>query len=311
MAILTAGVAGIDFDDLKVADLLLGDVTVATAGQFTLRDGPWLEEFTGSFTYSNGEIAGGTIASWKESLNGQMVFNITGTNVPVTSLATWAATGNDETARNAFLAGDDSIVGSNAIDRMHGYAGNDTVTGGGGDDFLRGEVGDDSIVGGAGFDDTHGNQGNDTVRGGDGPDWVVGGQGNDMLYGDAEGDVVYGNLGNDTQVGGDGIDWVRGGQGNDSLDGGLGDDWMSGDRGDDTLTGCVGADLFNTFGDAGIDRVLDFNRAEGDSVKLEPGSTYTVDQVGADTVIHVTGGAQMVLVNVQLSSLTGDWVFVG
>jgi serralysin len=311
MAILTAGVAGIDFANLSVRDLLLGDVTLATANQFTLRDGQWQEEFTGSFTYSNGDISGGTVASWRESLSGQTVFNITGASVPVTNLATWAATGNDEAARTAFLAGNDSIVGSNVVDRMHGYDGNDTLSGGGGDDFLRGEIGDDSIVGGAGFDDTHGNQGNDTIRGGDGPDWVVGGQGNDMLYGDAEGDVVYGNLGNDTQLGGDGIDWVRGGQGNDSLDGGAGDDWMSGDRGDDTLTGGAGADLFNTFGDAGIDRILDFNRLEGDRVKIEPGFTYATAQVGADTVISVTGGAQMVLVNVQLSSLTGDWVFVG
>lgn len=40
MAILTAGVAGIDFDDLLVGDLLLGDVTLATATQFILRDAP-------------------------------------------------------------------------------------------------------------------------------------------------------------------------------------------------------------------------------------------------------------------------------
>jgi serralysin len=208
-------------------------------------------------------------------------------------------------------SGGDRIIGNAVANQLYGNAGNDTLDGGEGNDFLRGGEGDDSIVGGAGFDDTHGNQGNDIVRGGDGPDWVVGGQGDDMLYGDAEGDVVYGNLGNDTQFGGDGIDWVRGGQGNDSLDGGAGDDWMSGDRGDDTISGGAGSDLFNTFGDAGIDRVLDFNRAEGDRVKVEPGFTYTTAQVWADTVISITGGAQMVLVNVQLSSLTGDWLFVG
>ena len=270
MAILIAGAAGIDFDDFTVGDLLDGTATVATSTQFVLRDGLWQDEFTGQFTYSNGEIS-----SWKETLSGQLVFNLTGTNVPVTQLATWAATGNDEAARAGFLAGNDSLVGSDAADRMHGYAGNDTLTGGGGDDFLRGETGDDSIVGGAGFDDIHGNQGNDTL------------------------------------FGGDGVDWIRGGQGNDSLVGGAGDDWLSGDRGDDTLVGGQGADIFNTFGEAGLDLVLDFNLAEGDRVKVEPGYTYTVAQVGADTVISVSGGAQMVLVNVQLSSLTGDWIFVG
>ena len=66
MAVLTAGVAGIDFDNLVVSDLLLGDVTVATGTQFTLRDGAWLDEFTGQFTYSNGSISGGTVSSWTE-----------------------------------------------------------------------------------------------------------------------------------------------------------------------------------------------------------------------------------------------------
>ena len=90
-----------------------------------------------------------------------------------------------------------------------------------------------------------------------------------------------------------------------------GNDWISGDRGNDTLTGGFGADTFNTFGDAGIDRVLDFSRAEGDRVRLDPGSTYTVSQVGFDTVINVTGGAQLILMGVSASSLTGDWIFVG
>jgi Ca2+-binding RTX toxin-like protein len=104
---------------------------------------------------------------------------------------------------------------------------------------------------------------------------------------------------------------VRGGQGDDSLSGGAGDDWMSGDRGSDTISGGAGADIFNVIADVGLDRVLDFNRAEGDRVKIEPGSTYTTAQVGADVVISVSGGGQMVLAGVQLSSLSGDWIFTG
>lgn len=310
MAILTAGVSGVDFDDLLVGDLLLGDVILATGSQFSLRDGAWQDDFTGQFTYSNDSITGGTIASWKQSVSGQMVFDLTGTSVPVTQLVTWAATENNEAAKNAFLAGNDSITGSQVADRVHGYAGNDTVVGAGGDDFLRGEAGNDSISGGDGFDDTHGNMGADTMHGGAGPDWVVGGQDNDLLLGDDGNDVVYGNMGADTQYGGAGADWVRGGQANDSLSGGDGADWMWGDRGDDTISGGSGADLFHVFGDAGLDRVLDFNRAEGDQVKVEAG-TYATAQVGADTVITLSGGAQMVLVNIQLSSLSGDWISTG
>ena len=178
-------------------------------------------------------------------------------------------------------------------------------------DYLRGEDGNDRIFGGFGFDDVHGNAGDDTVSGGDGGDWVVGGKDNDSLSGDAGEDIVYGNLGDDTCDGGSGADLVRGGQGNDSLRGGDGADFLSGDRGDDTLTGGAGADIFNSFGDAGIDRVTDFNRAEGDRVRLDAGSAYTVSQQGADTVIAVAGGAQLVLAGVSQASLSGVWIFVG
>ena len=61
--------------------------------------------------------------------------------------------------------------------------------------------------------------------------------------------------------------------------------------------------------DAGIDRVLDFNLAEGDRVMLDPGTTFTVSQVGADTVIDMGGGNQMILVGVQMSTLTPGWIF--
>jgi serralysin len=123
--------------------------------------------------------------------------------------------------------------------------------------------------------------------------------------------VVLGNMGADTCYGGTGNDVVRGGQADDHVHGEAGNDWLSGDRGNDTLWGGSGADTFHCFSDAGIDRVMDFNRAEGDRVNLLPGSTYSVAQVGADVVVTVGGSAQMILVNVSMGSLTGDWIFVG
>jgi hypothetical protein len=77
------------------------------------------------------------------------------------------------------------------------------------------------------------------------------------------------------------------------------------------VTGGLGADLFHTFGDAGLDYVVDFNLAEGDRVMLDPGTVYTLAQVGADTVIDMDGGGQMILAAVQLSTLTPNWIFVG
>jgi Ca2+-binding RTX toxin-like protein len=219
-------------------------------------------------------------------------------------------------------AGPDSLLGGIGADRLDsggdsgggfdtlsGGAGNDTLTGSSASNYLRGDEGDDVIVGLSGFDDANGNMGNDTIATGAGDDWAVGGKDNDLLLGEAGGDVVWGNLGNDTQNGGDGNDQVRGGQGDDTVTGGAGDDFVSGDRGNDTVAGGAGADLIHGSQDAGIDRVVDFNLAEGDRVMLDPGTTYTVSQVGADTVIDMGGGHQMILVGVQFSTLTPGWIF--
>lgn len=182
---------------------------------------------------------------------------------------------------------------------------------GDGADYLRGEDGNDQLWGGVGRDDLQGNSGDDTVSGGQGEDWVVGGKDNDQLFGNAGGDIVLGNLGQDTSAGGAGADIVRGGQGDDLVRGGLGDDFLSGDRGDDTLSGGGGADVFNSFAQAGVDRIEDFNRAEGDRLKLEDGGAYTLAQEGLDAVVTVNGSARVILVGVQATSLSGDWISVG
>jgi Ca2+-binding RTX toxin-like protein len=184
------------------------------------------------------------------------------------------------------------------------------ATAGDGADFIRGGDGNDQIWGGFGSDDLQGNTGDDTISGGLGNDWSVGGQGNDQLLGNAGDDIVLGNLGQDTCSGGAGADTVRGGQGDDVVRGGAGDDFVSGDRGNDTLTGGQGADLFNSSAQSGLDRIEDFNRAEGDRLQLEDGSTFTLTQEGLDAVVTVNGLARVVLVGVQAASLTGDWIVV-
>jgi Ca2+-binding RTX toxin-like protein len=203
-----------------------------------------------------------------------------------------------------------------------GTAGNDTVMGGAGDDtitaapgtgasYLRGGAGDDVLTGGAGFNDMNGNMGNDTLHGGSGDNWVVGGQGNDMLFGGGGTNLILGNLGNDTLTAGPGQDVLRGGQGDDSIAGGAGNDFISGDLGNDTESGGAGADLFHGSQNIGIDRVLDFNYAQGDRVELDPGTTFALSQVGSDTIIDLGGGNEMILVGVTLTTLPTDWIFEG
>jgi serralysin len=309
MATLIAGSGGLNFDTLLIADLLLGDVVVATATTFILQDGIWRDEFTGSFTYANGSISGGTATAWKQTESGATVFEVTGFSVPANTIALWSSTNANETARSTILADSDLITGSAAADRMYGYTGADTLIGGGGLDYLRGNEGNDSLSGGDEFDDLHGNAGDDVVVGGAGDDWVVGGQGNDVLYGDNGIDIVLGNLGADTCYGGEDRDVVRGGQGDDVVYGYGGSDYVSGDRGNDTVYGGAGADFFHGSQDAGVDRVMDFSVAEGDRVMLDPGTTYTVSQVGADVVVDMGSGHQMILVGVQLTTLPSDWIF--
>lgn|GEM_PF-3209648 len=149
--------------------------------------------------------------------------------------------------------------------------------------------------------------GNDVITGGALNDIMSGFAGTDTMDGGAGIDVMNGNEGNDTLSGGDGDDVVRGGKGDDVVMGGTGNDFVAGDRGSDTLSGGTGADIFHTFSGAGLDRVTDFNRAEGDRVFVQ-GNSYTVSQVGADVVIDLGAGDQMVLLGVQQSSLTTGWI---
>lgn len=253
-----------------------------------------------------------------------------------TSPAPYDVVGGPGADTLAGARGDDTLAGGDGDDRLLGESGQDILSGGGGHDYLdggydrnllyggagddtltsygresilRGEDGHDSLHGGWWFDDMHGGPGADTVGGREGDDWVVGGQGEDVLSGDEGRDVVLGNLGDDSCYGGAGDDVIRGGQGQDNVQGGTGDDWLSGDRGEDLLRGGPGADTFNFFAEAHVDRVVDFDFAEGDRVRLEPGSTYSAVQVGDDTVITV-GAAKMILTGVTLAALGPDWIFV-
>jgi Ca2+-binding RTX toxin-like protein len=251
------------------------------------------------------------------SLDSRLIFHATTTGTYFVEAGSFAdfTTGSYTLTVQAGAAaggpGADVLVGTTAGGSILAGAGNDTITADNAQNYLRGEDGDDVIYGGAGFDDINGNMGNDTAHGGAGDDWVVGGKDSDMLFGDSGVDIVWGNLGNDTLDGGSGDDQVRGGQGNDVVNGGSGNDFVSGDRGDDTITGGTGADIFHGSQDAGLDKVMDFSLAQGDKVMLDPGTTFTVSQVGADTVIDMGGANRMILVGVQMSTLPPGTIFLG
>ncbi|HEY3951388.1 calcium-binding protein [Phenylobacterium sp.] len=273
---------------------------VTEFGRFSIT-GAQADGFTigNAFTQNDGNIATAAL------LKGDDVIEV------VDDVHSPAVPNADHTYLARGFDGNDLMKGGGSSDSLFGGNGDDTIQANTGDgNLLRGEDGDDSIVGAAGFDDINGNKGDDTIDGGSGGgDWLVGGQGDDLITGHHSGNILFGNLGNDTLHGGDGGEVVRGGQGDDVIVGGAGADFISGDRGNDTESGGAGADIFHGSQDAGVDRVLDFNQAEGDRVQLDPGTTFTLRQVGADTVVDMGGGNQMILVGVNLSTLKDGWIF--
>jgi uncharacterized secreted protein with C-terminal beta-propeller domain len=102
-----------------------------------------------------------------------------------------------------------SIPGNTRIKTvLDGGAGNDTITGGDGNDTIRGGAGNDTLVGG---------RGNDTLRGGTGADSLAGGHGNDSLQGEAGVDTLRGGAGKNVLDGGAGIDAFYGTKANDRV----------------------------------------------------------------------------------------------
>lgn len=191
-------------------------------------------------------------------------------------------------------AGHDRLDGEADDDRLFGDAGRDTLDGGLGRDFLDGGAGADLLMGGSGSDryqvDSTGdvvveaiNQGWDTVstaidfrmpdnveelvlldgarrgyggdaddvlRGNDGENRLEGGAGDDRIYAERLDDIVLGDDGDDTIDGGGGNDVIQGGNGNDQLTGGTGGDWFY-------LDTVIGSD-----------RILDFDAAFGDRLRI-------------------------------------------
>lgn len=229
MPSITVGPSGINMGALDITTLLNGVVTLETSSQFVEDYAGQISTFTGSgFTYDAfGIPTGGTVTGLTETLNGQLLYQITGMSTPALSWVAWAEAGDTLSAMRTVLGGADTFTGSAGADTLAGFGGNDSLSGGDGDDILNG-----------------------------GPAFLG-----------AEG------------------------------------------AGDNTMSGGPGADTFHTFNGAGIDRVLDFNAGEGDRVQLDPGTTWTVSQVGPDTVINLGNGDEMVLVGVQLSSLPANWIF--
>ena len=102
----------------------------------------------------------------------------------------------------------DEVNGALPRATLIGGTGDDTLTGGSGNDQLIGQAGDDTLLGKGGTDQLFGGADNDTLTGGDA---------DDQAFGEAGDDLMIWNPGDDTDLneGGDGVDTaqVNGGNG--------------------------------------------------------------------------------------------------
>ena len=174
-------------------------------------------------------------------------------------------------------AGNDTLNGGDGADELWGDAGNDNLDGGSGNDSLHGGLGDDSLMGGDGDDELWDQTGGqDTLSGGAGNDYLstLNSEGGDVLEGGIGNDTLLSGLGNDTLIGGDGADRLWGDAGADSLLGGAGDDYLGGEAGNDTLNGGAGSDTLN--GGDGVDIVIYSSTRAASTILHNADGSYSV-----------------------------------
>jgi Ca2+-binding RTX toxin-like protein len=153
--------------------------------------------------------------------------------------------------------GNDTLIGGNGNDWLHGQGGVDQMFGGDGDDSLGGDGGV-----------YHGGNGDDTLTRGTSAE-LFGDAGQDFLSYKGADVPIFVNLGDELANDGpagthnlahDDIEVI--------LDGGSSNDRLQGDAGDDVMYGKKGDDHFYAKGDGGVDRLIG---ADGnDDARVDP-----------------------------------------
>ncbi|MET0274291.1 MAG: hypothetical protein ABW360_14990 [Phenylobacterium sp.] len=86
------------------------------------------------------------------------------------------------------------------------------------------------------------------------------------------------------------VDHLAGTSGADRLEGGAGADWLDGGRGWDVLVGGSGGDLFALAANGSVDRVMDFNRADGDFLVVFDAQGAVAPGAGALLIYNPASG---------------------
>ncbi|WP_287716260.1 calcium-binding protein [Crocosphaera sp.] len=210
-------------------------------------------------------------------------------------------------------AGNDKIWAGDGNDLVSGGEGSDRITGDGGNDSISGGENDDTITGGDGDDTITGDAGNDKLWGDGGNDSISGGEGDDMIWDRMGEDVLDGGEGNDIFISRSDAGEPDIAQETDESKVYPDQPFLDAD---DTLIGGLGADTFrfellldakdeivekhadpitgkvnwrkvahendnvhdHWVNGIGNDTILDFNKSEGDQIRIA-GHTVQVDDI--------------------------------
>ena len=243
-------------------------------------------------------------------------------NVTAASLTASDIVLTDAIAYDTTTLGDggaNSLMGDHRKNLIQGLGGADILFGAGGLDQLQGGDGDDTLIGGLDGDSLSGGAGIDTV------DYAGAGTGvgvnltyfRSSVYGESNGDTLWeienatGSQFTDFLTGNGVANVLSGLAGNDEIWADAGADTLIGGLGADTLNGGTGNDTFRfTLGDGG-DTILDFVAGgTDDKIEVYGYSSYTTQQIGADTKVIFSATDFILLKNVQAGSLTAaDFAF--
>ena len=191
----------------------------------------------------------------------------------------------------------DTITGSGAaLEFFDGRAGNDTIDGGGGVDWVGslkataavnvnlttgtatdGLGGTDTLTN---IENVNGTEYNDTITGSAGVNFLVGAAGTDVISGGAGDDSILGDAGADT---------IDGGDGNDLLFGDADADLITGGAGNDTIVGGNATDVGNDTVSGGFGNDLIFGSPNNDQLQGDVGNDTIIGGAGNDTIIGDAG----------------------
>ena len=227
----------------------------------------------GQFT-QNGQV--------REAVAARFIANPAGSTITATSVGGVSGvtvateSGDAAPAVRAFVSGNEDAAQAETLDAA--VLGVRHLTGGAGDDLLRGDAQDNWLAGGLGADRFDAGAGDDVllidaadtagsgtaIDAGDGLDvvQVLGEQGVTLNLAQAHVEIAVGGEGDDVLIsGGRSTVFVRGGSGNDWILGGTANDVLSGEDGNDVIDGGAGNDMVR--GHRGTDQLLG---GEGDDV---------------------------------------------